>query len=256
MYHKTLNQAFYIINSELFLFDFDNIHRYSIDCGFLMNFNFRLKHKKSFESYLNKRQIPMDMDNRIFLVIFEKDFELKKIEHYRYKSNTKKQIKNDFTNYYYITQNLIHFSKKVSYRNDFLYDYYLAVESIKIGANGHSIFLFVNFLEKFFKSYLIDEIGENKQGLVKLNHDIFKIWNACKKKLQTKNIAQINLMEEKLKKIKNLYSNELRYNNSAYNIKESIEINMLVLEVIDYFLKNFDYKVAEMEFEEWSELMD
>lgn len=62
-------------------------------------------------------------------------------------------------------------------------------------------------------------------------------------------------MEEKLKKIKNLYSNELHYNNSAYNIKESIEINMLVLEVIDCFLKNFDYKVAEMEFEEWGELM-
>lgn len=239
------NENFYLIEDKVYLFEFNNVYRTSIDCGFQFDFNFSLRQKKEFEQFLDKGKIPISLDTLI-LEFTPGSCECFSIfKPYQHKSNIKNKLSKDFKKYFYITQFLLFISKKVMYIEDIGYDYDLGIHAIKIGANGHAIFLFINFIEKFLKAYLIDQHDYTTSHLKSLSHDIKKIWDEVNKKIIKMESFNDSDFNNKISQLKSYYSANLRYENNKFSTTDSVTVNLLVLDIINYILVNTDHKIKE-----------
>ncbi len=248
------NEFFYVIGDDFFIIDFNNPSRQSWDSCFQKIFDFSESlYRKSVDDYLDNGELPISVDHMITKFIPNSNLEdlQTPIKKEGYKDDDIKKLLYCIHKYYYATKELILLSEDVKYKNEFHFDYDLAIHAIKINANGFAIFLFINFIEKFFKSILVDKFRYSDTELKKIGHNVKKLWKEIDNKITKKETFNNVLFNKKITHLWSFYSADLRYKNKKYDIRKSIEVNILTLDIVDYILSNTIHDFKEIDSEEF-----
>lgn len=169
--------------------------------------------------------------------------------------NTNVEINNQivvlYAQYYYRTQNISFDLRNSHYHANIFSDYQLAIKGIEIGGYGNTIFLFISFVEKVLKSYLINlsYIKKNKKILLDIGHNIIKCWKEVEKNITTTDFFNHDKFLNQIEKLYSLYQFDLRYDSGKYSIENAMTANELAINIIDYFLAYTNHNLISEDYD-------